>query len=208
MSLTSVTLGWGDARLQMCLPDVLGPLQQWVSGCDWGLGCVWGPWGAALEGVQCWGAGRRCSLSPGHLARGCTLQLCHFGSSAGNMLTWKGGKLEPVWGPPPSHGDWLAGAKGCRMGAGSREVAGPGAGGCQGCLGEVLENETSAPGLHGPLEPVRHTGDRVNDYGVWHRTIRSIQGGRSIPRSPPASLQLAKCYCLAGAFPYPTVFWS
>lgn len=118
MSLASVTLGWGDARLQMCLPDVLGPLQQWVSGCDWGLGCVWGPWGAALEGVQCWGAGRRCSLSPGHPARGCTLQLCHFGSSAGNMLTWKGGKLEPVWGHPPSHGDWLAGAKGCRMGAG------------------------------------------------------------------------------------------
>lgn len=52
-----------------------------------------------------------------------------------------------------------------------------------------------------PLEPVRHTGDGVNDHGVWHRISPCIQGGRSIPRSPSASFQLAKCYRLAGALP-------
>lgn len=103
---------------------------------------------------------------------------------------------------------WGLAGWGQRLQDGCREVAGPGAGGCQGCLGEVLENETSAPGLDGPLEPVRHTGDGVNNHGVWHRTTCSIQGGRSIPKSLPAFLQLAKCYCLAGAFPYPTIFWS
>lgn len=161
MSLASVTWSWGDARCQMWLPDVLAPLQQWVSGCNWGLECVWGPWGAALEGGQgsAAGCGRRSPVSPGHPARGCTLQRCHFGSSAEDTLTWQGGKLEPALGPPPSHGDWLAGAKGCRMGAGSREAAEPGAGGCQGCLCGVLENEISAPGLDEP------TGTRQTHWG-------------------------------------------
>lgn len=52
-----------------------------------------------------------------------------------------------------------------------------------------------------PLEPIRHTGDGVNGHGVWHSISPSIQGSRSIPRSPSASFQLAKCYHLAGAFP-------
>lgn len=49
--------------------------------------------------------------------------------------------------------DRLAEAKGSRMGAGSREVAGPRTGGCQGCVqwDDVgLEKETSAPGLDEP----------------------------------------------------------
>lgn len=86
------------------------------------------------------------------------------------------------------------------MGAGSREVAEPAAGGCQGCLCGVLENETPAPGLDEPMEPVRHP------WGLaQHQPSR---GSRNIPKSPPASFQLAKRYHLAGAFPKPTDFWS
>lgn len=47
-------------------------------------------------------------------------RLCHFGSSAGDVLTWQGGKLKPAWGSSPSHGDWLAGADGYRQQGGGR----------------------------------------------------------------------------------------